>query len=146
VKNKSTPDTWFFRFYEQIEENSFYRNRKIGTAKELPRLRDAERAVLALRAKINVETRSPESMNDLIAHYLKNELTTERKAYATVEAHRIYIERYVQPKWGACQLSEVRTVAVEEWLDSLPLAAASRAKIRKIMSAMYSHVRTPEQK
>ncbi len=139
VKNKRTPDTWFFRFYEDLDEQRVYRNRKIGTVKELPRLRDVEKAVLVLRSKINSEVRSPETVNDLIAHYLKNELTTERKAFATVEAHRIYIEKYVQPKWGVCQLSEVRTVAVEGWLDSLPLAGASRAKIRNIMSAMYSH-------
>ena len=139
VKNKSTPDTWFLRYYEDVEGQRVYRNRKIGTVREYPHRRDAERAVLALRANINSEVRSPETVNDLIAHYLKHELTTERKAFATVEAHQIYIERYVRPRWGACKLSEVRTVAIEEWLDSLPLAPATRAKIRNIMSAMYSH-------
>ncbi len=77
--------------------------------------------VLALRAKINVETRPPETVINLIVHYLKNELATERKAFATAEAHRIYIERYVQPKWGVCQLSEVRTVAVGDGLIPCPL-------------------------
>ena len=53
VKNKRTPDTWLFRFYEDVDGNRVYRNRKIGTVKEYPRRRDAEKAVLALRAKIN---------------------------------------------------------------------------------------------
>jgi hypothetical protein len=51
VKNKRTPDTWFFRFYEDVEGQRVYRNRKIGSVKELPRLRDAEKAVLGLRSK-----------------------------------------------------------------------------------------------
>jgi integrase len=139
VKNKTTPDSWLFRYYVTLGGQRKYRNRKIGSVKEYPHLRDAQKAVLALRAKINSEVRSPETVNDLIAHYLKNELTTERKAFATVEVHRIFIERYIRPKWGVCRLSEVRTVAVEQWLESLPLARASQAKIRNIMSAMYSH-------
>jgi integrase len=33
----------------------------------------------------------------------------------------------------------VKAVRVEEWLRSLPLARGSKAKIRNIMSALYSH-------
>jgi integrase len=139
VKNKTTDDTWFLRFYEDAGGKRVYRKRKVGSVREFPRKADAEKAVLALRAKINSEVRSPETVNELLTHYKKHELTTERKAFATVEAHRIYIDRYVQPAWGHCKLSEVRTVAVERWLESLPLAPGSKTKIRNIMSAVYSH-------
>jgi integrase len=107
--------------------------------RDLPRRRDAEKAVLSLRAKINSGVRSPETVNELITHYKTNELTLARKAFATVDAHTVYIRLYITPKWGACKLSEVKTVAVEQWLDSLPLAPASRSKIRNIMSAIFSH-------
>jgi hypothetical protein len=83
--------------------------------------------------------RSPETLNDLITHYKQHELTLERKAFATVDAHTVYIKNYVAPKWGVCKLSEVKTVAVEQWLESLPLAPASQSKIRNIMSAIFSH-------
>jgi len=139
VKNKTTDDTWFLRYYEDVEGKRVYRKQRIGTVRELPTRRDAEKAVLSLRAKINSEVRSPETVEGLIAHYLKHELTEQRKAYATVEAHRFYIDRYVRPDWRNHKLSEVRTVAVEKWLESLPLAPASRTKIRNIMSAIYSH-------
>jgi site-specific recombinase XerD len=33
----------------------------------------------------------------------------------------------------------VRTVQVEEWLDSLPLVPASKTKIRSTFSVLYSH-------
>jgi integrase len=139
VKNKTTDDSWFFRFYEDRGGKRVHRNQRIGTVREYPRRRDAEKAVLSLRAKINSGVRSPETVNDLVTHYTKHELTLERKAFATVDAHTVYIRNYVTPQWGACKLSEVKTVAVEKWLDSLPLAPASRTKVRNIMSAIFSH-------
>jgi integrase len=139
VKNKTTDASWFFRFYEDCGGKRVHRNRRVGTVRDLPRRRDAENAVLSLRAKINSGVRSPETVNDLITHYLQNELTLERKAFATVDGHTAYINSYVLPKWGIYRLSEVRTVAVEKWLESLPLAPGSRTKIRNIMSAIYSH-------
>ena len=78
-------------------------------------------------------------MNDLIAHYRKHELTTERKAFATVEAHESYLTLHILPMWKNHKLSEVKTVAVEKWLESLDLAPATKTKIRNIMSAVYSH-------
>jgi integrase len=139
VKNKTTDDTWFLRFYEDVGGKRTYRKRKIGSVRRFPRKADAEKAVLALRAKINSEVRSPETVTELLAHYTKHELTIERKSFSTVEGHRNYIDRYISPKWGVCKLSEVRTVAVEQWLEALPLAPGSKTKIRNIMSAVYSH-------
>jgi integrase len=139
VNNKTTEDTWVLRFYEEVAGRRVYRKQKIGTVRELPTRRDAEKFALSIRAKINSEVRSPETVNALIAHYLKHELTMERKAFATVEAHRVLIDRYVKPRWGSLKLTDVRTVVVEGWLESLPLAPASRAKIRAVMSTIYSH-------
>jgi hypothetical protein len=114
VKNKTTDDTWFLRFYEDVQGQRVYRKQRIGAAREFPRKADAEKAVLALRAKINSDVRSPETVNELIAHYTKHELTADRKAFSTVEAHRGCIDRYLIPKWGACKLSEVKRVLVEQ--------------------------------
>jgi site-specific recombinase XerD len=139
VKNKTIADTWCLRFYQQVNGKSVYRRLKIGSVRELPHLRDAEKAALALRAKINREVRTPETVSDLVAHYTKHELTLERKAFATIEAYRSYIDRYVKPAWGHYKLSEVRTVAVERWLESLPLAPGSKTKIRNVMSAIYTY-------
>lgn len=139
VKNKRTDDSWFFRFYEDVDGKRVHRNLRIGTVRELPRRRDAEKAVLSLRSNINSEVRAPQMVSELVAHYRKHELTLERKAFATVEAHESYLDLHILPKWQGYKLSEVKTVAVEKWLDSLPLAPASKTKIRNIMSAVYSH-------
>ncbi len=97
VKNKSTDDTWFFRFYEEVQGQRVYRKQRIGTVREFPLRRDAEKAVLSLRAKINAEVRSPDTVDDLVAHYRKYELTLERKAFATVEGHESYLDLHILP-------------------------------------------------
>ena len=122
VKNKTTPDTWFFRYYEDRDGQRVHRNLKIGSVVDFPLRKDAERAVLCLRAKINTEVRTPETVHDLVAHYSKHELTSERKSHATLENYKGNLKLYVLPKWGKMRLSEVRTVSVEAWLHSLPLA------------------------
>src|SRR5271163_4240641 len=95
VKNKTTSDTWFLRFYEDVRGKRVYRKQRIGTVREFPHRRDAEKAVLTLRAKINSEVRSPETVNDLVSHYQKHELTPGRKAFATIETHLTLTKLYI---------------------------------------------------
>ena len=139
VKNLKADDSWFFRYYEDVDGKRVHRNLRIGTVREYPRRRDAEKAVLVLRSTINSGVRSPQTVNELVAHYRRYELTLERKAFATVEAHESYLTLHILPKWGEHKLSEVKTVAVEMWLDKMPFAPATKTKIRNIMSAVYSH-------
>jgi len=139
VKNKTKVDTWFLRYYQYIGSKRVYRKQRIGTVQEYPHRRDAEKAVQVLRANINSEVRTPETVDELIAHYQKHELTLNRKAFATIDGHTVYINKYVKPEWGVYKLSNVRTVAVEQWLDNLSLAPGSKSKIRNIMSAIFSH-------
>ncbi|MFN2975220.1 tyrosine-type recombinase/integrase [Terriglobus aquaticus] len=139
MKNKTAPDTWFFRYREDSEGRRSYRNLKIGTVRDLPHRRDAEKAVLTLRVNINSGVRTPETVNDAIAHYSKIELVPERKSHATLENVRGILRLHIAPKWGGKRLTEVRTVLVEEWLHSMPLAPGTRSKIRNVFSALFSH-------
>ncbi len=139
VKNKTTPDTWFFRYYEDQAGRRVHRNLKIGSVRDFPLRRDAEKAVLSLRANINSGIRTPETVHDLVAHYETHELTAERKSHATIENYKSNLTLHILPKWGRSRLSEVRTVAVEAWLHSLPFAPATKSKIRNQMSAVFTH-------
>jgi integrase len=49
------------------------------------------------------------------------------------------MSQWITPKWGTSPLSDIKTAAVESWLGSLKLANGTRAKIRNIVSALYSH-------
>ncbi len=92
VKNKKADDSWFFRYYEDVAGKRVHRNLRIGTVRELPRRREAEKAVMSLRSTINSGVRAPEKVSDLVAHYRKHELTLERKAYATVGSARVVFD------------------------------------------------------
>jgi site-specific recombinase XerD len=90
-----------------------------------------------LRSNINADIRVPQTVVELIAHYREHELA--RKAYASQENHLVLTKRYIEPRWGDHQLSSVRTVDVEKWLDDLDLAPASKTKIKSTFSVLYSH-------
>jgi len=76
-------------------------------------------------------------LKELVKHYTKNELP--RKAYSTQEVYAAYLRTWITPKWGTFNLSAVKPVAVETWLATLPLENSSRAKVRNIMSAIFTH-------
>jgi integrase len=140
VKNKTADDTWFLRFYEDVQGRRVYRKQRIGTVKELPTRRDAEKAVISLRARINSEVRLPGTVNELISHYKQHELTEETgKRSSTRQVYTGFLAVHVEPKWGCVGLDQVKTVAVEQWLRSLKYAPATKAKIRNIMSAVFAH-------
>jgi len=121
-------------------------------------------AVDALRLEINQQT--PQqliksiSLETLVNHYRQHELPDifnktkpvpnaadeDRKSYATQVTYEGYLKKWILPRWGACRLTDVKAVEVEKWLKTLCfkktgllLARGSKAKIRNIMSALYSH-------
>ena len=61
------------------------------------------------------------------------------KSFSTRTAYAVYLRNWIVPVWGENSLSDVRTVAVEDWLHTLPLANGSRAKIRNLMSTLFNH-------
>ncbi|MGA8086374.1 MAG: site-specific integrase [Terracidiphilus sp.] len=78
-------------------------------------------------------------MCDLDAHYRAHELAPGRKSFSTTENHRLLFKRYIEPRWGHFPLNAIRTVEVEEWLHSLSLAPASKAKLKCVLSVLYNH-------
>ena len=136
-KRKGTADVWVLRYYDEKEGTRKYRRQIVGTVTELPSKRDAEKAVAALRSNINAEVRVPQTVAELIVHYRHHELN--RKAFASQENHRVLTKLYIESRWGNHQLSSVRTVEVESWLDGLNLAPASKTKIKSAFSVLYSH-------
>jgi integrase len=139
LKRKNSPDVWVFRWYDETNGSRTYKKRTLGKVTDMPLRRDAEKVVADFRANIKVEVRVPQTISDLAAHYRKYELTSDKKAFATIESTSIYLSRHIVPKWGDVWLSDVRTVEVEQWLHSLPYAPATRSKIRNIMSALFNH-------
>jgi len=136
-ERKVGPDVWIFRWREQTPEGRVKRKVVVGTVEQYRSKAAAQKAAEALRVDINRETWMPSTVEQLVTHYTARELPS--KAHATRAVYGSYIRTWVVPHWGVRSVSDVKTVAVEEWLKGLPLANGSKAKVRNVMHALFNH-------
>ena len=145
-KRRSGPDVWIFRWRE-IGTDGKNKQRKaiVGTVASLTTEASALKAAQALRIDANQQTpqaeSGPSTVAELIAHYRLKELAEDdqgRKAYSTRAAYECYLKKWVSPRWGTYRLEQVKSVAVEEWLGSIKRARGTKAKIRNLMSALFT--------
>jgi integrase len=160
VKRQSGEAVWIFRWYEvQLDGTKHYRKAVIGSVQEYKTEAEAQRAADALRLEINEQTPRQQlqaiSMETLVEHYRQHELPDivhgtrplgsqagedeTRKAYSTQATYAGYLRKWILPRWRSYRLADVKAVQVEQWLKSLPVSRGTKAKIRNIMSALYSH-------
>ena len=160
VKRKSGPSVWVFRWREtQIDGSKKYRKAVVGTVDDYKTEAEAQNAVDALRLTINEQTPRQQlreiSFETLVEHYRQHEMPDiyykdkqlpgefaedeNRKSYATQETYQGYLKKWILPRWKSYRLPDIKPVQVEQWLKSLALAPGSKAKIRNIMSALFSH-------
>lgn len=149
-----------FRWYE-IQPNGTKKYRKVvvGTVEEYKTEAEAQTAVDVLRLTINEQTPRQQlreiSFATLVEHYRQHEMPDifykdshlpdaiaeddNRKSYATQDTYQGYLKKWILPRWKSYRLPDIKAVQVEQWLKTLPLAPGSKAKIRNIMSAVFSH-------
>ena len=51
----------------------------------------------------------------------------------------MYAKNWIVPRWGNMQLDQVKTVEVERWLLATEAENGTKAKIKCVMSALFSH-------
>src|SRR5207244_61753 len=115
-KRKYGPSAWVFRF----RDGQHNRKQIIGTVEQFPSRKAAMQACELLHAYINRDSRVPCTVAELVSHYQQHELPN--KTPYTGEVYAGYLKTWILPKWSEQSLSDVRTVAVEAWLGTLPLA------------------------
>lgn len=141
VARAKGPAVWVFRWREnQPDGKNVQRRKVIGNLNQLPTLADAKRAAENLRSEINArrERVGKMTVKEAWGHFQLKELNRKRSP-TTIQNYKDYFKCYILPQWGEVDLDEVETVAVEAWLDDLPMAPATRAKIRNHMSCLFSH-------
>jgi integrase len=160
VKRQSGEAVWIFRWYEvQLDGTKRYRKAVIGSVQEYKTEAEAQKAADTLRLEINEQTPRQQlqaiSMETLVEHYRQHELPDvvhgtrplgsqagedeTRKAFSTQATYAGYLRKWILPRWRSYRLADVKAVQVEQWLKSLPVSRGTKAKIRNIMSALYSH-------
>ena len=144
VRRAKGAAVWVYRWREkQADGKNVQRRKLIGTVDQFPTLTDAKRATENLRAEINASRAQVGKLTvrDAWGHFQENELRDPGvdRSPTTIQAYLDYFKSRIIPEWGNVFLDEVKSVAVERWLRSLDLAAGTKAKIRNLMSALFSH-------
>jgi integrase len=142
-KRKRGPDVWVF-LWRETDTNGERRQRKltIGSVKEYTESA-AKKEIAALRAEINKEhgpetvSRFKLTLGQIVGHYIQKELPS--KAHSTATIYKLNLNNWILPRWKDYRLRDVKAVAVEDWLASLTLAPATKAKLRNIMHAVFEH-------
>jgi integrase len=136
-RRKTGPNVWALRW----RDGAINRKEVIGTVEQFPTKSAALKACEPLRANMNRGNQSPRTVAELVTHYTEKELPEvgSNKSYSTRKTYRGYLNNRIVPAWGSHRLSAVKTVAVEDWLRTLPIAPGTKAKLRNILSALFTH-------
>ncbi len=141
-ERKKGPAVWVYRWWEKgIDGSSVRRKTRIGDASEYPTESVAQAAADSLRLTINNHSQRNSlrrtTVTTLWEHYTAEELPL--KEVSTQDVYTIVVKKWILPRWGRFLLDEVKTVEVERWLRATDLANGTRAKIKNVMSALFSH-------
>jgi integrase len=117
----------------------------IGSTAQFSDKSSALLEVAVLRRKINLNhphlCPQAVTVSELVSHYRQRELATDHtwKTHSTKVTYQGYLNKWILPRWNNYTLSAINAGEVELWLRSLPLARASCAKIRNLMSVVFNH-------
>ena len=143
---KMHSDIWQFRWREETADGKkIYRRRQIGTIDQIPDIETARKAASLLVPDLNARAAKSKSVSMTIAqlcsHFEQCELSLANtwRSYSTKTIYKVYLKRWIIPKWSERLLSDIRTIEVEAWLRSLPIARSTCAKIRNVMSVLFNH-------
>lgn len=139
---KRGPSVWAYRWWERdINGKTVHRKVQVGTLERYRSESTAMAAADALRLTINNHSKRRSlqrtTLNTLWEHYACEELP--QKAISTQDIYAIVVRRWILPRWGNLLLEDVKTVEVERWLRATELANGTKAKIKCVMSALFSH-------
>ena len=70
-------------------------------------------------------------------HYSREELPF--KDFSTQDGYLSYAKNRILPRWGSVLVQRMKTVEVERWLREATVSNGTRAKIKCVMSALFSH-------
>ena len=111
---KKHPDVWQFRWREQTAlGHKVYRRQLIGTTDQIPDLEAARSAALLLVPHLNANERTPEqstmTVTQLCSHFDQRELcsTNSWRSYSSKSICKVYLRRWIVPRWCERLLSDV---------------------------------------
>jgi integrase len=135
-QRRKGPNVWQFRWTENGSPKSVL----IGTVEKLPTRADAERVAEHLRIKINAQNPQQQfhsvTVGALIDRFMED-YAPKRCRKLTQSVYRSLFERHVRPKWGSEFLQNVKTVALEDWLETYPHSNQVKSHVRNLMHTLF---------
>jgi integrase len=122
-----------------------HRRMVVGSVEELTTESSARQLIAALRVSINQGdarlTPKALTVSELVEHYRQRELKPDTvwKTFSTKVTYQGYLNKWILPRWRDYRIESIGAGEVELWLRSLPLARSSCAKIRNLMSVIFTH-------
>ena len=141
-ERKRGPHGWVFRWWDSDANGTrVYRKQQVGDLSEYPNESAAKVAIDALRLTINHQSKrngaSRMTVQSLWEHYSREELPY--KDFSTQDAYSSYARNGILPRWGPVQLQSLKTVEVERWLRESTGSNGTKAKVKCVLSALFSH-------
>jgi hypothetical protein len=146
TERRRGPDVWEYRWREPgADGKRKHRRMVVGSVNQFADRAAAFRATSALRRDINLANvrckGNPITLSQLADHYGQRELAPSNrwKSHSTKMGYRGNLRKWIIPRWGKGTLNSIRAGEIELRLRSLPLALATCAKIRNVMSVLFNH-------
>jgi integrase len=133
-ERKGGPDVWVFRYIQDGVRKSVI----LGTVEQLTKSA-ASKAAERWRIVANPDNPVVRGMSfgGLLDLYEKDELPLLE--WPTQKGYRSYIRNYIRVKWADYAIGDVKTFAVERWLNGLAdLAPKSKGHIKTVMQSLFN--------
>lgn len=134
---------WQFRYYviDSMSGNKKERAQIIGTLADFPTESTCWREIDRQRLieKINQPQTDDKLRFRHIAEFYLNSEAFQKLAPTTQYCYRHIVKDYLVRAWGDQFAVDIKSLAVENWLRSLDLAAPTRGKTKYVMMVVFLH-------
>lgn len=137
------PSMWVYRWREtHADGERVKRKRVIGTVEQYKTKTAAQRAVDGIRLDINATVSvapTAYTVAELVSHFKETELDSGRHTARVQQVYMHNLDDIILPKWGDYRLQDVRSIAVERWLEKMPYAPATKTKVKGVFGTLFRH-------
>ena len=143
---------WWILRYRSTDSTGrrVQRQKELGTTDQFKTEAQVQTAADAFRLDINVEGPAGRATTvGVLARHFKdvelNDENDERRSWSTRRNYKDMINGWILPRWETTKLTDVKSVAIEQWLSSLKqLANPTKQRIKCIFSVMFTHAQRYE--
>ena len=141
VAKRKRADGSIMLVFRWLDNNNTHRSEPLGLESQFPTPGALAQAVCKKQAEIN----DPDCcrfrqvvVGELFDMFMAQHVQIKcRKLTASV--YRSLFDVHIRPVWGDHQLSQVKTVAVESWLESLPKSDQVKAHVKGLFHALFEY-------